>query len=304
MAFTACKGTPEPEVEAIAVWAYANPTALIEVGELAENMGRTDLKLVDFRKKPAFEAGHIPGAVQLWRPDIEDHEGAVPGLMAGKEALEALLSSLGIAETDTLIIYDDEAGCNAARLWWVLQAHGYDRIRLLNGGVQAWTEAGQDMTTELPTPVPATFRFPETGNPGSGIQASELLARLGEPDLVILDTRTPEEYSGLRQKSGAVRAGHIPGSLNRDWAGATHYNQDKRFKSPEDLYKRYGFLMENDSADVVAYCHSGVRSAHTYFVLTQLLGHNRVRNFDGSWLEWSMREDAPIQQDSLTQIFN
>jgi thiosulfate/3-mercaptopyruvate sulfurtransferase len=282
---------------------YANPRALIEADELKGLLGQPDLKLVDFRERHEFDAGHIPGAVPMWRPDIEDPNAGVPGLAAPREEVESLLSSLGISESDTLIIYDDLAGCNAARLWWVLQLYGYGRTRLLNGGVQAWSDAGGELVQEYPAPVRAVFRFAGSGNPRSGISAGELLERLGEESLVVIDARTAEEYSGHWQKAGAGRAGHIPGSIHRDWAGATHYDGDMRFLSLEALQKRYAFLPQNDSAEVVAYCHSGVRSAHTYFVLTQLLGYPRVRNYDGSWLEWSAREDAPIQQDSLTQLF-
>ena len=304
LAIAACKEAPKPApVPEPSSDTYAHPEALIEASELQETLGMAGIKLVDFRKQSAFAAGHIPGAVNLWRPDIEDPNGEVPGLIAPEEAVEALMSASGISTTDTLIIYDDEAGCNAARLWWVLQYYGYTNIRLLNGGIQAWEAMGGPMTDEITPPTPTAFRFTETSHPESVIEASELLAQLEAKNLVLLDTRTPDEFSGERQKAGAQRAGHIPGSVNMDWAGATDYNGDKRFRSPEALRERYAFLGNPDSTQVVAYCHSGVRSAHTYFVLTQLLGYNQVRNFDGSWLQWSARAEAPIEQDSITQIF-
>lgn len=302
LALASCRQAPEP-APAVVEATYANPRALIEADELKSRLGRPGLRLVDFRERSEFDAGHIPGAVPMWRPDIEDTTAAVPGMAAPREAVESLLSKLGISETDTLIIYDDLAGCNAARLWWVLQLYGHGRTRLLNGGVQAWGDAGGELVREYRAPDPAVFRFAGSGNPGSEIGAGELLKRLGEESLVVIDARTAEEYSGRWQKAGAGRAGHIPGSIHLDWAGATHYDGDMRFLSLEGLQKRYAFLQQNDPAEVVAYCHSGVRSAHTYFVLTQLLGYPRVRNYDGSWLEWSAREDAPVQQDSLTQIF-
>lgn len=304
LAIAACKEAPQPApVPEPVADMYAHPEALIEAPELQETLRVAGIRLVDFRKPSAYAAGHIPGAVNLWRPDIEDPNGEVPGLAAPAAAVEALMSRSGISATDTLIIYDDEAGCNAARLWWVLQYYGYTKIRLLNGGIQAWEAMGGPMTDEIGSPAPTAFRFAEAAHPESVINAIELHGQLGAKNLVVLDTRTPDEFSGHRQKAGAKRAGHIPGSINMDWAGATDYNGDKRFKSPEALRKQYAFLGSTDSTDVVAYCHSGVRSAHTYFVLTELLGYRQVRNFDGSWLQWSAWAEAPIEQDSITQIF-
>lgn len=304
----ACKGPSGPEAgtESQAVSgpeAYAVPEALVEASQLQSLLGKEHIVVVDFRKREDFDKGHIPGAIPMWRSDIEAAESPIPGMMASAPEMEALFSRLGIHPTDTLLVYDDQACCDAARLWWVLQVYGHGKVRLLNGGLHAWLEAGGALTADY-APRPASeFRFEGSGNPGLLIGMEELHQNLGTPGFIVVDSRSAEEYSGLRQKAGAAAAGRIPTSTNRDWAGATNYHGDKKFRSTEELKARFAFAGHRDSARVVAYCHSGVRSAHTSFVLTQLLGYPSVRNYDGSWLEWSATEGAPIEKDSVTKMF-
>jgi thiosulfate/3-mercaptopyruvate sulfurtransferase len=116
---------------------------------------------------------------------------------------------------------------------------------------------------------------------------------------VILDTRTQDEFSGKTQKKGASKAGRIPGSIHIDWADAIHFDGDQRLKSKHELDSIYGSLHISKDTPIIVYCHSGVRSAHTTFVLTQLLGYTHVKNYDGSWTEWSYFDELPIEKDSL-----
>ncbi len=283
---------------------YYNPSALVEPAELMQLAGKAHIKVVDFRKREDFDKGHIPGAIPMWRTDIEDRQAPVKGLIATREAMESLLSNLGISSDDTLIVYDDRGGVDAARLWWVLQVHGFDKTRLLNGGLQNWESQKGPMEAQY-TGFPArTFRFEGPAKPYLRIGKDSVLALLGNPDWTLVDTRTTDEYTGKRQKEGAQAAGRIPGSIHIDWAEAIHYNGDMTFRTVEDLRKKYRRLSEDPDHPIIAYCHSGVRSAHTSFVLTQLLGYHQVHNYDGSWLEWSTFAGAPIEKDSVTSIFN
>jgi thiosulfate/3-mercaptopyruvate sulfurtransferase len=303
-----CKEKPEtPVVEDAPVLlaeGYYNPLGLAEPSDLMEMSGREHVRIIDFRKREDFDKGHIPGSVPLWRTDIEDQDAPVRGLIAPREAMESLLSGLGISSEDTLIIYDDRGGVDAARLWWVLQVYGFDKTRLLNGGLQHW-ESQNGPLESLYTPFPPkTFRFEGPGRPYLRIGKDSVLALLNNPEWTLVDTRTTEEYNGKRQKEGAQAAGRIPGSIHIDWAEAIHYNGDMTFRSVEDLRKKYRRLPQEPDHPIIAYCHSGVRSAHTSFVLTQLLGYQEVHNYDGSWLEWSTFAGAPIEKDSVTSIFN
>ncbi len=282
--------------------AYAHPEALMEAEALRVVRDHQHLKLVDFREREDFEKGHLPGAIPLWRSDIEDRANPVEGMMATKPEMEKLLSALGISPLDTLVVYDDQGGVNAARLWWVLRAYGYRPVRLLNGGIQSWQALEGEMSTSY-DPAPArTFRF-LTENPDPvKIDKDSLHSLLETGGWTLIDARTPEEHSGTRMKKGARKAGHIPGSVNIDWAKAVYYNGSKKFRPLEELRTIYTGLPEDKDHPIVVYCHSGVRSAHTSFVLTQLMGYNRVYNYDGSWLEWSASEGAPIEKDSTTLI--
>jgi thiosulfate/3-mercaptopyruvate sulfurtransferase len=281
---------------------YFNPTALIEAPELMQILGGEHIKVIDFRNRSDFEKGHIPGALPMWRTDIEDREAPVPGLMATREAMETLLSDLGISSEDTLVVYDNRGCVDAARLWWVLQVYGFDKTRLLNGGLQAWENQKGPLSSQYSSLPPQIFRFEGPGRPSMRIGRDSVLAFLGSPEWTLIDARTADEYSGKRQKEGAQAAGRIPGSINIDWAEAIHYNKDMTFRSVADLSKKYRRLPEDTGQPIIAYCHSGVRSAHTSFVLTQLLGYSQVHNYDGSWLEWSTFAGAPIEKDSITSI--
>ena len=298
------KGSPEKELAVPPVQAegYANPMALIEASELRAMEGEPGVRVIDFRPQSEFEKGHIPGAIPLWRSDIESSDQQTPGMIASKAHMEGLLSGKGISNDDLLILYDDQGGVNAARLWWVLKVYGFENVRLLNGGLQGWENEKAPLTLQNDINPVSSFEFSGTGMTGLRIERDSVLALLGDPAFVLVDVRTTDEFTGKRLKSGARSAGRIPGSLHIDWADAVYYNGNRKFRTFEELKKIYKKLPEDRDAHVITYCHSGVRSAHTTFVLTQLLGYRQVHNYDGSWLEWSSFDGAPVEKDSLTTI--
>ena len=283
---------------------YSDSAHIIEADVLQKILDEPNLIVVHFGRTKEYDQGHIAGSVNIWRTDIEDATYPYKGMMCSKQQLEALFSAKGIKNSDTIVVYDNVASCDAARLWWVLKNYGFERLKILNGGLEAWKEIGGALTTEPTISQSSNFELPEVAPMGLYIDKEQMLSFLNETNPpVIFDTRTLNEFTGVQQKSGAKTAGRIPGSLLMDWADCVNYSGDKKFKSKKDLEKIYGGVIPDKNQAVVAYCHSGVRSAHTTFVLTELLGYKNVKNYDGSWTEWSHFEHYPKAKDSITTIF-
>lgn len=270
---------------------YAKPQSLIEVQELQERIeGLESTVLIDVRKPIYFANGHIEGAVNIWRDQITDTSYNYGGMMATKEQMESLLSGLGVKSSDTLILYDAKGNVDAARLWWILKYYGHQQVRLLNGGLKAWESIGGKLVSSDSKRGVSEYNFLEEVNPEIHASISQVKSSFGSSEQIILDTRSEEEFSGSIKKKGAARSGAIPHSVNLDWSAAVNYDGDHRFRSINELKKIYGELGIDSNSKVITYCHSGVRSAHTLFVLQELLGYSSVKNYDGSWTEWSHLE--------------
>jgi thiosulfate/3-mercaptopyruvate sulfurtransferase len=271
-------------------------TYLIEASELKTVIDQPNIKIIDFRKKEDYNKKHINGALHLSRSDIEDRSYPYNGMMASKFQIDTLFSNLGINTNDTIVIYDDEGLCEATRLWWILQNYSFQNVKLLHGGIENWNSIGGNTTHEIQEVTPATFKLSETSKLKYYISKDEVNSAL-QNNITILDTRSLDEYTGKYQKKGAMKAGRIPNSIHIDWAENINYHGDLRLKSIKDLENLYKKLNIKKTDSLILYCHSGVRSAHTAFVLTQLLGYKNVMNYDGSWTEWSHFDDLPFEKD-------
>jgi thiosulfate/3-mercaptopyruvate sulfurtransferase len=302
--FSACKNENATETKKqIATAIPVKVNYLIEVDEFTKIAIQPHIKIIDFRKKEAYNKEHIKGALQIWRTDIQNESYPYEGMMASRAQIETLFSTLGIATNDTLVIYDDNGLCDAARLWWLLQNYDFTNVKLLHGGLNAWKAKNGLVSTENTKVQKAIFKLTETPSMKYYASIKEMQDALNTK-AIILDTRTLDEFSGKWHKKGATKAGRIPNSVHIEWLETINNHGDKKIKSVEDLESIYSPLDITKDAPIIVYCHSGVRAAHTTFVLTQLLDFKNVKNYDGSWTEWSYFNDLPIKKDSLTRINN
>ena len=268
---------------------------LISASEVISISKNENFKILDFRKKANYQKEHISGAIQMWRTDIENPNFEYGGMMPSKEQVETLFSNLGISNNDYIIIYDDNGLCEAARLWWILQNYDFNKVKLLQGGLSDWKSAGGKVDTSTSTYSKSKFTL--INQPSMKFFASkEDVKKAIDNEVTIIDTRSTDEFLGIYQKKGAAKAGRIPNSQHIDWAEAINYHGDKSLKSIVELEKTYSKRITKKSDPIILYCHSGVRSAHTTFVLTQLLGYENVKNYDGSWTEWSHFDELPIEK--------
>jgi thiosulfate/3-mercaptopyruvate sulfurtransferase len=272
---------------------YAHPEALVSVDWLKQNLETVRVVECD-EDILLYDTGHIPGAVKIdWHTELNH---ATNRDYLGATEFAELMSSKGIARTDTIVIYGDRSNWWATYAFWVFKLFGHEDVRILNGGRSKWVGSGGEMMTEKPN-LPRT-EYPAVIRDDSGIRAfrDDVLDHLGKP---LVDVRSLPEYTGERlhmpdyPNEGASRGGHIPTAVSIPWSTAT--NADETFKTVEELREIYidqtGFDPDDD---FIAYCRIGERSSHTWFVLKYLIGIKNVRNYDGSWTEWGNLVGVPI----------
>ena len=299
LAFSCGDPSPEPEEELSITdsLGYVHTRHLVHAYELMERLnGPNGLKLIDFRTAEQFATGHIKGANRVWRPDITDTSYAYGGMMGNRKQIANLLGSFGISASDTIIIYDDRAAANAARLWWILKVYGHKNMAILNGGLRAWIVAGGGLTNDTVEVDHMDYMFPDLGEPTLFSNREDMV----NSNALLLDTRTSEEFNGEVLKDGAAFASTINGAINLSFDRAISYADQEVFHSADSLKKLFAKVGIDGTKPVITFCHSGVRSAHTLFVLSELLGYENISNYDGSWIEWSHiygSTDPPTTQD-------
>ncbi|GAA3530729.1 sulfurtransferase [Nocardioides daeguensis] len=241
----------------------------------------------------AYDKGHIKGAIKLdWTTDLQDQ---VRRDFVNKEQFEALLSSRGVANDDTVVLYGGNNNWFAAYAYWYFKLYGHQDVKLMDGGRKKWELDSRELTDELPQRAATSYTAQEQDRSIRAFR-DDVVAAIGTQNLV--DVRSPDEYAGrllapahLPQEQ-SQRAGHIPTSVNVPWS--KNANDDGTFKSDEDLQALYNEVGFDEDKDTIALCRIGERSSLTWFVLQELLGKKNVKNYDGSWTEYGSLVGVPI----------
>ncbi len=278
----------------------AHPESIVETEWVAQHLGDPKIRLVEVDVDlGAYVEGHIPGAAQ-WDWTSHLHEPVQRSILS-KEQMQRLLEESGITRSMDVILYGDTNNWFAAYAFWQMKLYGHARVRLLNGGRQKWLDDGGELTTDLPNHQHRPYRATD---PDLSIRAlrdyvQEIAGGAGDAKLV--DSRLPSEYNGewlappnvSQEWWSPQRAGRIPGAVNIPCADTV--GEDGTFKPVDELRELYGGRGITADSEVITYCLNGYRSSHTWFVLTQILGYTKVRNYDGSWSEYSSIVGAPIE---------
>jgi thiosulfate/3-mercaptopyruvate sulfurtransferase len=294
---------------------YAHPESLVSTQWVAEHLDDPNVRFVEIiwgmdevAGLPVYENGHIPGAV-AWDfigELTKQYGDAINGDIAGKNEVEELLSRSGVTPHMGIVLCDRHSNLIAAYTFWLLKYYGHQDIRLINGNVSKWLS--EDRTTETVHPSFTATNY-KTQDPNSSLRASRdyIIDTIGSPNLVIVDTRTTEMYSG-ENNANAKHGGHIPGAVNlaawrkshpdgtsAGW-GVPTANADGTFKSADELKAIVRDLGITEDKEMVTYCIGGGLSSNAWFVLTQLLGYENVREYERSWNEWGNLPETPIEK--------
>jgi len=269
-------------------------SALVTADWVEEHLDDPNVVLIEVDEDTeAYVGGHIPGAIRLdWNKDLKD---GVRHDFISKERLEELLSSKGVANDQTIVLYGGNNNWFAAYAYWFITYHGHDDVRLLDGGRKKWELDARELTKDVPERARTDYKAKD-GDEAIRAYRDEVIAAIGAKNLI--DVRSPDEYAGrllapahLPQEQAQI-PGHVPTAINVPWSKTA--NDDGTFRGDDelkDLYSEAGF---DFSKETIAYCRIGERSSHTWFVLQEILGESSVKNYDGSWTEYGSLRAVPV----------
>lgn len=269
-----------------------NIDPVVSVDWLAANLDAPNLRLVFVGsgkdKVEVYEQGHIKNSIYLnsepWYED-KTRTGGGAGIVSSKEKFDKIIGEYGISNNDAVVLYGVPSASYIGRALWTFKYHGHENVAYLNGGITEWVrKKGKELLVkEVPAIIPASYK--SILRDDLRITADELYRKLNDPNAIIIDTRTPEEYLGQKIAEKVSRGGHIPGAINIEWYKATIDPDLETLKSKEELELIYKDIPKDK--EIIVYCQTATRSSNNFFVLKYILGYPNVRNYDGSWDEWS-----------------
>ena len=264
---------------------------LVDAEWIEANMEDSGVRVLEVGgNADAFGEGHLPGASFLSMGQLSNPDDPIRGQIATAAQVSAALSGAGVGRDQTVVLYDRRNNLLAARAYWVLKYFQHADVRIYNGGAPKWTEDGRALSMETTEYEPSDYQA-GPADPEIRTTWQYVVDHTDDPSTLFCDTRGPDEYLGRDVR--ADRGGHIPGSINVEWTAAV--NSNGTFKSADVLAALYGGAGFTPDRQIITYCQSGVRGAHTWFVLSELLGYPSVRNYDGSWGEYGNNPESPIE---------
>ncbi len=283
---------------------YADQRVLISPAHAFELMEtENNIVFVDVRQADQFDEGHISGAVNIWRPNYGASSGEwdYRGMRGSPEKIHELLGNLGIDNETRVVVYTHSSGHDAFRFAWLITMYGHDRnlVHVLDGFFPAWQAAGLPVSNEAAGITQTTYIPTGTQDLTRLASLEDIDRALLDPNVIILDTRTPEEWWGIAQYDGAFRKGHIPGAIHVNFTNNFDENGIRSAAELRAIYEAAGITPDKE---IIVYCQSGVRSAMTTTILADVLGYPNVRNYDGSWIEYSYHRDRAVTAHFLTTV--
>lgn len=273
---------------------FVNSQYLIETKDLMAKMSQPDLVIVDVRIPEAYELGHIKGAINI---SVKLTQGTVKGvkeMMLPMADLEKLLSSKGISPDSYVVLYDENVQDFSTLFFWTLDMLGHKKMAVLNGGLSKWAKEGLPISTEETKLPPA--KYAAQYDPSKLATIEDVKKAIGKKEITLVDTRSPKEHAGETPGTAVARAGRIPSAVGIDWVNNSATKGGfKVYKSADELLPMYEKAGVTKEKEVIVYCRTGLRSTNAYFVL-KLLGYPKIRNYDGSMIEWGNISDTPLEK--------
>lgn len=268
---------------------YPNGDVLIGASELKPLVPRkAEVRIVDVRAPGDYQKGHITNSVNIWDREINTWSRGVPRMRRGKEEIESFMGSAGVDNSTTVVIYGGESNLWPSRLFWVLEYYGHSRVKVLQGGLRAWTEQGGELTQG--EPIFPTREFSAKPRKEKLATGEWLKERINAPGIKVVDNRSRAEYQGKETRTR--RSGHLPGALSIPWREILAPGGG--FRPYNDLRLIYKKARLNKEDTIVSYSHTGVRAAGGYLGL-RLMDYPYLKVYDGSWAEWGNLEGFPIE---------